>query len=176
LLNLLEQIIRSFRTELCVGVPIGSLTSQHFANFYLGWFDRFVKERLRLRGYVRYMDDMLLWHDDQHFLKNIHRDASEFVSSVLKLNFKPSRVMTTRQGIDFLGCRVFPTHIELNRRSKRRWRRKVRYLEQAHRLGQISDLELQLRLTALTAFARSAEVKSWRFRIGVLQRLAVRDP
>ena len=42
-------------------VSIGSLTSQHFANFYLGWFDRFVKETLRVRGYVRYMDDSAMW-------------------------------------------------------------------------------------------------------------------
>lgn len=176
LLTLFEQIIRSFRSELCVGVPIGSLTSQHFANFYLGWLDRFVKERLRLRGYIRYMDDMLLWHDNRNFLKSIHRDTSEFVGSMLKLELKPSRVMATRQGIEFLGCRVFPTHIELNRRSKRRWSRRVRYLERAYRFGQISDLELQQRLTALTAFVRSAEVKSWRFRSGVLKRLAVNDP
>ena len=69
----------SFRAELGIGVPIGSLTSQHFANFYLGWFDRFVKEQLRLQGYVRYMDDMLFWHDDQAALKGFERiEAAAF--------------------------------------------------------------------------------------------------
>ena len=39
--------------------------SQHFANFYLGWFDRYVKEHWRMKGYVRYMDDMLIWSDSK---------------------------------------------------------------------------------------------------------------
>ena len=63
LLELLNRIIAAYRGELGIGLPIGSLTSQHFANFYLGWLDRYVKENLHLGGYVRYMDDMVLWHD-----------------------------------------------------------------------------------------------------------------
>ena len=69
LLDLFGRIVRSFRASLGRGLPIGSLTSQHFANFYLGWFDRFVKETLRLRGYMRYMDDMALWADDRATLR-----------------------------------------------------------------------------------------------------------
>jgi len=176
LLELLRDILGSFRAELGIGVPIGSLTSQHFANFYLGWFDRFVKEQLRLQGYVRYMDDMLFWHDDQAALKAIGLGCREFVSRELKLEMKPSRIVPMRHGVGFLGCRIFPTHAELNGRSKRCWTRRVRYLERAHRLGQISDSELQQRLTALTAFVRGADVKSWRFRNNVLQRSAVNDP
>ncbi len=176
LLELLRDILGSFREELGIGVPIGSLTSQHFANFYLGWFDRFVKEQLRLQGYVRYMDDMLFWHDDHAALKAIELGCREFVSRELNLEMKPSRIVPMRHGVEFLGCRIFPTHVELNGHSKRRWTRRVRYLERAHRLGQISDLELQQRLTALTAFVRGADVKSWRFRTNVLQRTAVNDP
>ena len=56
----MERIITGFEIDSGRGLPIGSLTSQHFANFYLGWFDRFVKEGLRVRGYVRYMDDCVL--------------------------------------------------------------------------------------------------------------------
>jgi len=121
LLQLLEKIIRAYRGIGGVGIPIGSLTSQHFANFYLGWFDRFVKETLRLKGYVRYMDDMILWHDDPHELQRIHRQCVEFASGTLGLELKHSEVRRTSTGVDFLGCRIWPTHVELNRRSKRRW-------------------------------------------------------
>ena len=69
-----------------------------------------------------------------------------------------------------------PAHVELNRRSKRRWRTRVRVLERAERLGLISEIALQSRLTALTAFAKGAGVKSWRFRNAVLQQMAVNDP
>jgi hypothetical protein len=78
LMQLLERIIVAYRGEIGVGLPIGSLTSQHFANFYLGWLDRFVKETLRVRGYVRYMDDMVLWDSNHDALVEIHRRCREF--------------------------------------------------------------------------------------------------
>ncbi|MEY4179089.1 MAG: hypothetical protein RLY70_2663 [Planctomycetota bacterium] len=61
LLALLWQILDVYHTSPGRRLLIGSLTSQHFANFYLGWFDRFVKEVIRSPGYVRYMDDCVLW-------------------------------------------------------------------------------------------------------------------
>ena len=79
LLELLTRIITAYRGELGIGLPIGSLTSQHFANFYLGWLDRFVKESLGVREYVRYMDNMILWHDDLGQLRAIQQRCSEFV-------------------------------------------------------------------------------------------------
>ena len=176
LLQLLTKIITAYRSEIGVGVPIGSLTSQHFANFYLGWFDRFVKETLQVRGYVRYMDDMVLWHSRREALVEIHDQCQEFARVRLGLQFKPSAVQRTGMGVTFLGCRIWPTHAELNRRSKRRWRRRIRVLERAERLGLINQADLQNRLTALTAFSRAAEVKSWRFRNAVLQVSPVDDP
>ncbi|MFM7845328.1 MAG: reverse transcriptase domain-containing protein, partial [Planctomycetota bacterium] len=90
LLDLLERIIRGFRGAIGVGLPIGSLTSQHFANLYLGGFDRIVKETLRIRGYVRYMDDMVLWHSDRDLLRDAQDRCYEFAQSQLGLEFKPS--------------------------------------------------------------------------------------
>jgi len=155
--ELLERIIRSYRGNIGLGIPIGSLTSQHFANFYLSWLDRFVKEMLRVKGYVRYMDDMILWYDDLHE-QSIQRRCVDFASDTLGLEFKPADVRRTTTGVDFLGCRIWPTHVELNRRSKRRWYCRVRVLERAHRLGLISELALQVRLTALTASMAATSV------------------
>jgi hypothetical protein len=176
LLELLHRIITSYRGQLGVGLPIGSLTSQHFANFYLGWLDRFVKETLRVRRYVRYMDDMVLWHASREPLVEIHARCKEYAARHFALDFKPSEVLPTGSGVLFLGCRIFPTHVELNSRSKRRWRNRIRVLQRAERLGLLSELKLQQRLTSLTAFAQAAGVKSWRFRNSVLQTLAVNDP
>jgi len=156
--------------------PIGSLTSQHFANFYVGWMDRFVKETLRVRGYVRYMDDILRWDSGSESLVEIHHQCQQFATVQLGLDFKPSQVQGTAVGVSFLGCRVWPTHVELNARSKRRWRRRVRVLERAERLGLISESDLQQRLIALTAFAKAAGAISWRFRSSVLQPSVVNDP
>lgn len=176
LLRLLNRIVSAYRGEIGVGLPIGSLTSQHFANFYLGWLDRFVKETLRVRGYVRYMDDLVLWHSSRQSLKAIQECCQEFVANHLGLEFKPSAVQRTGVGVAFLGCRIWPTHVELNRRSKRRWRRRVRVLERAERLGFLSESNLQQRLESLTAFSQAAGAQSWRFRNSVLQPSAVNDP
>jgi len=176
LLDLLNRVIAAYRGELGIGLPIGSLTSQHFANFYLGWLDRFVKEALRVRGYVRYMDDMVLWQEDRGALAEVHGRCQQYAATHLSLEFKPSEVQRTGMGIPFLGCRIWPTHVELNRRSKRRWRRRVRVLEQAERLGLLSESNLQQRLTSLTAFSMAAGAKSWKFRRAVLQERMVDDP
>ena len=80
------------------------------------------------------------------------------------------------QGISFLGCRLFSTHVELNRLSKQRWQRRVYLLEKAHRLGLLSDLDLQSRLASLTAFARGGGVRSWKFRHSVLEPSQVDEP
>jgi hypothetical protein len=100
----------------------------------------------------------------------------EFTADELGLELKQSRVQRTAVGVSFLGCRVWPTHVELNARSKRRWRRRVKVLERAERLGLISESDLQQRLVALTAFAKAAGARSWRFRSSVLQPSVVNDP
>lgn len=173
LLEMLDRIIHAFRGAMSVGLPIGSLTSQHLANFYLGWFDRFVKETLRVRGYVRYMDDMVLWHNDPSELKRIKIQCEKFLDDTLSLEVKPMILQRTSVGMDFLGCRIWPTHVGLSRRSKRRWQRRVSVLQRAERLHLISEQDLQIRLEAATAFAKSAGAKSWRFRRAVLQQHSV---
>ncbi len=132
LLELLERIIRSFRGPVGRGVPIGSLTSQHLANFYLGWFDRFAKEQIRAKGYVRYMDDMVLWCDSPHVLSEHLTASRNFLNRELMLDLKESPYINRAgHGMDFLGCRVFPRQLALNRRSRTRFRRKLVALDAA---------------------------------------------
>jgi len=172
----LGQIVRSFRGPQRIGLPIGSLMSQHFANFYLGWLDRYVKESLKVHGYVRYMDDMLFWGDSRRDLQRVLGACECFAGDELGLEFKPAQLSRIEEGISFLGCRLFSKHVELNQRSKRRWRTRVRFLEKANRLGLLSELDLQQRLTSLTAFARSVSVRSWKFRTAVLEPWEVDEP
>lgn len=175
--GLFDRIVRSFRGETGRGVPIGSLTSQHLANLYLGAFDRFVKERLRIRGYVRYMDDMAIWANSTQELTDVLSASREFLRDTLELEVKPSTPINhTRHGMDFLGCRVFATHVTLNRRSRVRFRRRLANLEREYGRGGVSDAKRQQRATALVAFARAAGVSSWRFRGRVLQEVLERDP
>lgn len=174
LLTLFGHIVASYSTVPGRGLPIGSLTSQHFANLYLGKFDRFVKERLRMPGYVRYMDDCVIWSSRRSELKGLIEPCHQFLRDVLELNVKyPPLLYRLKSGMDFLGCRVFPTHMTLNRRSRRRFRAKLSELESIFDTGRVSERELQHRATALAAFTSAGGAKSCRYRLRVLEHMPV---
>jgi hypothetical protein len=174
LLELFARIVRSFRGNIGCGLPIGSLTSQHFANFYLGWFDRYAKEQLRIPGYVRYMDDMAFWSNDKEDLKRALSCGEVYLREELGLALKPSPYLNrTTHGMEFLGCRVFAHHRTLNRRSRVRFRRRLGRLEDSYHAGVIDEHQLQAQATSLVAFTRSAGVSSWRFRQAIVESLVV---
>jgi len=177
LLELLGAIIGAFRGSLGRGLPIGSLTSQHFANCYLGGLDRLIKEELRIKGYVRYMDDMALWSDSRPCLRSALTAVGAFLRDELGLELKASPYLNrTAHGMDFLGCRLYRQHKILSRRSRRRFRQKLSSLERSYANGDIDAAALQERATALVAFARSGGISSWRFRTTVLQQMEVGGP
>lgn len=169
LLDLFVRVIACYSTTPGRGLPIGSLTSQHFANFYLAAFDRFVKEGLRVAGYVRYMDDCVLWGDSTGRLKADLAEATVFLRDELCLDLKPGYINRTSHGMDFLGCRVFSTHTTLNRRSRVRFRRGFRALEDLLSKGRLDETTMQRRVEAMVAFTRARGVKSWRFRRAVIE-------
>lgn len=174
LLRLFERLVAAYRAQSGRGLPIGSLTSQHFANFYLGWFDRFVKEKLRCRHYVRYMDDMILWGPSQSQLSQTLMECHSFLRNELQLECKPEPYINrSRHGVDFLGCRIFPHHFVLNRRSRVRARRRLLVLERLFLDEQITESELQRRATAVVAFLRAGGCASWKFRRSLVEQLPV---
>ena len=172
LLRVFDRILASYHTTTGRGLPIGNLTSQHFANFYLAPLDRYLKEDLRHGAYVRYMDDFVVWGESGSELRAVCERVREFLSETLKLELKANTAINrTAFGMDFLGYRLFPGAVRLARRSKVRFTRKFRRYEAAQRCGQWSELILQQRMQALLAFVMPAE--SGALRRHVLQRFGV---
>ncbi|MBY0227915.1 MAG: RNA-directed DNA polymerase [Gemmataceae bacterium] len=168
LLALFGRIVRSFRAGLGTGLPIGALTSQHLANAYLNGFDRLMKDALRIGGYVRCMDDIILWDDDKAKLKAA---LAEGVAQLAGRGLEPKTtpyLNRTSHGLEALGCRVFPTHAILGRRARVRFRRKLAALEAAG----LPEDGMQRRAMALLAFTRTPGLRSFRFRRAVLESLA----
>ena len=123
------------------GLPIGNLTSQHWANFYLSFLDHFVKEELRVRNCLRYMDDMALFSDNKDELLGWLFEMSEYLHTELQLEFKEGAcfVAPTWQGLPFLGCLVFPRLIRMRQRNKVRFFRKWRQREKQWHQGELDD-------------------------------------
>jgi len=166
ILHWLDRIVRSHHAETGRGLPIGSLTSQHLANFYLGTLDRHCQRLPGVKAYVRYMDDFVCWSDDKAALVEAGRSIDAFVSAVLGLDLKhPPCPQRSARGMDFLGYRLYPDHAEPNRRSKVRYRRRLSVLGSLHDDGRISDAEAQERLTAATAFLLPTRSRGYRGRV-----------
>lgn len=166
-LHWFEKILKAHEWGGDVGLPIGSLTSQHLANLYLDSMDRWVKEGMKVPGYVRYMDDFVLWDDSPERLKAIRDQLSIWLFEQLGLQPKGEPYLNrTVHGMNFLGCRVYPGYSTLNRTSRSRFRRKLFAIERRWKLGAISEQEAQRRATSLCAF--TLQVRSWKFRAKVL--------
>lgn len=123
------------------GVPIGNLTSQYFANRYLGELDHYVKDRLGLPGYVRYMDDFAIFAEDKPRLHRALASIREFLREVLRLELRAGRtfVAPVTRGVPFLGFRVFPRLVRLDGEKLARLRRRIRRRETEYRLGRIDE-------------------------------------
>ncbi|RIK78568.1 RNA-dependent DNA polymerase [candidate division KSB1 bacterium] len=120
------------------GLPIGNLTSQFFANVYLNRFDHFVKETLRAPGYIRYVDDILVFSDDKAWLHQCRKRCQVFLNDWrLQLHDKKAILYPVALGVPFLGFRVFPTHRLLLKSGVKRARQRLRALQRAYRLRRL---------------------------------------
>lgn len=109
------------------GLPIGNLTSQLLANVYLDQLDHFCKEVLRLKYYVRYMDDVVVLHHDKRHLRGCMERIRQFVQSELHLHLNPkSALFPASCGIDFLGYRTWANNRRLRKRFLKGVRRKLK--------------------------------------------------
>ena len=166
LINLLDKIItyQPPYTALGKGLPIGNLTSQHFANIYLGELDLFVKHQLKCRGYVRYMDDFILFSDNKKDIKNYLERMRVYLENELKLELKEKivRIAHVSEGLSFLGYRVFRGLIRLQRASLVRLRRKIVKREREYLRGKIKQEDLENSVRSVIAHISHGNTKNLR--------------
>lgn len=131
ILELLKEIIGSFRTEKGKGLPLGNLTSQLLVNVYMNEFDQFMKHRVKAKYYIRYADDFVIFSESREQLKLVLLQISVFLESRLGLKLHPNKVFikTVASGIDFLGWTHFPDHRVLRTVTKNRAFRNIREKE-----------------------------------------------
>lgn len=157
LLHYFDWLIDDYQgAERGKGVPIGNLTSQYFANHYLSPADHYAKQVLLVPGLVRYMDDVLLFHNDRCALKAIVGNYMRYVQDELCLRHHPIVLNETQRGIPFLGYVVRGGGLRLNLRSKRRFTAKMRNLTHELENNLIGQEEYAMRAGCLLAFIDKA--------------------
>jgi RNA-directed DNA polymerase len=120
------------------GLPIGNLTSQFFANVYLNGCDHFVKEQLKARKYLRYVDDFALFSDDRRFLVEARQAITEYLLGLrLRLHPVKTQLFETRHGASFVGFRVLPDRIRVRDDNLQRARKRCRHLQRAYAQGEV---------------------------------------
>ncbi len=128
------------------GLPIGNLTSQWFANFHLSGLDHYAKEVLLALGYIRYMDDMVLFADTKAELWRLHDGVCAWVADERGLEVKGERIVVApeTEGLAFLGLRIFPGGWRFQRSRLLRTRRKFRLRERQYLAGEIDGRKLAM--------------------------------
>lgn len=119
LFNLIPDHKSLFKVLSDQGLPIGNLTSQFFANVYLNELDQFVKHTLKVKYYLRYVDDLVLLSSDKEQLKIWRNQINEFLINKLKLNLHPKKqvLQDINKGINFVGFIVKPNYVLMRRRA-----------------------------------------------------------
>ena len=137
------------------GLPIGTLTSQFFANVYLNGFDHFVKETLRAKRYIRYVDDFALFSNDKAYLQAARPQIEAYLAAHLRLKIHPIRVLPDR-------VRVCASNLK-------RGRRRIRHLHAAYRKEQITLEQAQQSLQSW--FAHLQHGDTYRLRQQIVANL-----
>ncbi|MDD3262529.1 MAG: RNA-directed DNA polymerase [Candidatus Absconditabacteria bacterium] len=112
------------------GIPIGNLTSQLFANIYLDDFDKFMKYELGIKYYGRYVDDFVIIHHDNEYLKSLLPIIKRYLTEKLQLTLHPNKIYLQHysKGVKFLGAYLKPWRIYIHRRTLENFKRKMKQL------------------------------------------------
>ena len=148
------------------GLPIGNLTSQFWGNVYLNRFDHFIKEGLGVPGYIRYVDDFVLFGRNKSQLNQWKKEVSHQLAK-LRLLTHPNKtqVHRTEQGVPFLGFRVFPNYRFVRKEKINRYKRYLKKSLKARALGAFTPQQLEDQLNAWLGHIRFGQSERLEYNI-----------
>lgn len=153
------------------GLPIGNLTSQFSANVYLNGFDHYIKEQLKVKKYIRYVDDFALFADDREFLAEARLAIEEYLANLrLKIHPIKSQLFETKEGANFLGFRILPDRIRVRTENLRRARQRLRQMQVEYSQGKIDLLKITQSLQSWAAHLEHGD--TWQLRKQIFTALA----
>ena len=145
------------------GLPIGNLTSQFFANLYLDGFDHWLKETMRVKGYLRYVDDIYLLDNDKQRLWALRDAVAGKLQEIrLTLHDDKTQIYRTTERVDVLGYRLSRYRRQLRNDNGFRFQRRLRHMSSMYREGQIDWPTLNASVQSWIGHARHAETAGLR--------------
>ncbi|MBI4449171.1 RNA-directed DNA polymerase, partial [Candidatus Woesearchaeota archaeon] len=140
------------------GMPLGNWTSQFFANVYLNELDQFVKHNLKVRYYLRYVDDFVIVHQSWSQLEEYLNDIRRFLD-IIQLELHPTKcsIQPLSRGVSFLGFRVYPHYRIPRKRNLRKIQIKITDLLDSYGLGQSDSTDILETLNGWIGYAMQGD-------------------
>lgn len=155
--NLIFQIIDSYEHNSNTGLPMGNQTSQWFAIYYLDPLDRLLKEKFGIKFYIRYMDDIILLHNDKNFLKKTLEAMNNFVVNKLYLSFNnKTQIFPIKNGCEFLGFKVYlksngKVVKKIKKQTKARFKNRIKFYTKQYNNGTLEYTDFKNSLNCCIA-------------------------
>ena len=157
--NLLEKIVYSNPGKK--GIPIGNYTSQIFANIYLNEVDQYIKQKLKVKYYFRYMDDSILFVKTKKAANAILRKIRTFLKEKLDLELNDkTQIFKSKQGVNFCGYKINSYRIKLRDRGKRALKEKVKFLEKEVKNGNLTCKEASKYISGHLGYMKYANTRN----------------
>lgn len=167
-LELLEKIVYSDKKG--TGLPIGNLTSQILANVYLNEVDQYIKHKLQVRYYYRYMDDSIVLLEKKEEIKQVKQAIEEYINNYLKLKFNSkTNIFKAKQGVNFCGYKINEYRLKLRDKGKKKLKKKVKYLKYQIRKGNMTSKEAKKYLCGHFGYMQIADVYNLKNKLFILK-------
>ena len=157
LIWLIKEIL--YAQKRAKGIEIGNYTSQIFANIYLNEVDQYVKHELKVKYYVRYLDDSILIVQTKEEAKKVLQLVREFLKEKLELELNnKTQIFKGKQGVNFCGYKINEYRLKLRDRGKRKLKLKIKQLKQKVKTGEITSHEAKRYLAGHIGYIKWADI------------------
>ena len=137
---LIQEILYAQKREK--GLEIGNYTSQMFANIYLNEIDQYIKHKLKIKYYFRYMDDSILFVKTKLEAKETLEKIKVFLKEKLELELnKKTQIFKNKQGVNFCGYKINEYRLKIRDKGKRKLKKKIKKLKYEIKIGKIISKE-----------------------------------
>lgn len=165
---LIQKILDNRKSKICKkGMPLGNWTSQFFANIYLNELDQFIKKELKVKFYIRYVDDFVILHNSKQKLESYKTAVHDFLNQNLMLELHPNKckITTLKQGVNFLGFKVFYHHKSILKRNLQKLNKRLNMLIEKHQNKSCDIYEILQVLEGWNGYAKQGNTYGLRKRL-----------